>query len=64
MSIISEKELAEAKEATAAQRALALALREAEIRLLLDRARPMLAWAPEPFRTALTMLADLVGEVV
>lgn len=64
MSIISEEELKAAREATAAQRALALALREAEIRLLLDRARPMLAWAPEPFRTALGMLADVIGEVL
>ena len=64
MSVISEEDIKAAREASAAQRALALALREAEIRLVIERARPMLQWAPEPFRTALTMLADVVGEVI
>lgn len=64
MSVITQKDLDDAAELSAQQRLLTLQLHAAEARIALDMARPLLAVAPEPFRTVFTLLSSIVDVVL
>ena len=61
MSLMTEDDLAAAREATRAQRDLELALLAAEARLALDAVSPLVALLPEPARTVVRILERIVG---
>lgn len=56
MSIISDEDLAAARELSAEQRELHLAMLAAEARVALDAVSPVLALLPEPARSVVRVL--------
>lgn len=60
MSLISDEDLAAARELSAEQRELHLAMLAAEARVALDAVSPVLALLPEPARSVVAILTRIL----
>jgi hypothetical protein len=63
VSVISKEDLDAAAEVSAQQRLLRVQMHAAEAKLAMELARPLLAVAPQPFRTVFEVLATIVAKL-